>query len=104
LAFGAISIKNSTDFDDMIFPTGSIFIFGSWVCKVDDEGNLQGRLIEAQEAREEFALPMGSAEDLAKRFSGLTLSESTRAPITTRLDLVSRSDSSSEFNPGSFRG
>jgi hypothetical protein len=41
-AFGAIAIKNSTDFDDMIFLMGSIFVFGSWVCKTDDEGNLQG--------------------------------------------------------------
>jgi hypothetical protein len=70
-------IKNSTDLDDMIFPTGSIFIFRLWVCKADDEGNLQGCLIEAQEAREEFTLPMGLAKYLAKRFSGLTVSEST---------------------------
>jgi hypothetical protein len=27
-AFGAIAIKSSTDFDNMIFPMGSIFIFG----------------------------------------------------------------------------
>jgi hypothetical protein len=73
----------------MIFTTGSIFIFESWVCKADDEGNLQGRLIETQEAHKEFTLPTGSAEDLAERFSGFTVSESTRAPMTTRLDLVS---------------
>jgi hypothetical protein len=49
-AFDAIAIKSSTDFDNMIFPMGSIFIFGSWVCEVDDEGNLQGCLVEALEA------------------------------------------------------
>jgi hypothetical protein len=102
-AFGTIAIKNSTDFDDMIFPTGSIFIFKSWVCKVDNEGNLQGCLVEAQEAHEEFTLPTRSAEDLTKRFSGLKVSELTRAPMTTRLDLVSGSDSSSESDLGSFR-
>jgi hypothetical protein len=91
------------DSNDMIFLTGSIFIFGSWVCKADDEGNLKGCLVKAQEAREEFTLPTRSAEALAKRFSGLTVSELTRAPITTRLDLVSMSDSSSDSNPGSFR-
>jgi hypothetical protein len=91
------------DFDDMIFPMESIFIFGSWVCKANDEGNLQGCLIEAQEAREEFTLSTGSAEDLAKRFSGLMMSESTRASMTTRLDLMSGSDSSLKFDPGSFR-
>jgi hypothetical protein len=102
-AFGVIAIKNSTDFDDMIFSTGSIFVFGSWVCKADNKGNLQGCLIEAQDAREELTFLTGSAEDLAKRFSSLTVSESTRAPMTTRLDLVSGSDFSSEFDPGSFR-
>jgi hypothetical protein len=45
--FSAIEINNSTDFDDMIFPMGSIFIFGSWVCKANDEGNLQGCLVKA---------------------------------------------------------
>jgi hypothetical protein len=29
------------DFDNIIFLTGSIFIFGSWICEADIEGNLQ---------------------------------------------------------------
>jgi hypothetical protein len=100
-ACGPIAIKSSTDFDNMIFPMGSIFIFGSWICKEDSEGNLQGRL--AQKAHEEITLPTGSAEDLAERFSGLTMSGSTQAPTTTSLDLVAGSNSSSGSNPGSFR-
>jgi hypothetical protein len=55
-AFGAIAIKSSTDFDDMIFPMGSTFIFGSWVCKANDEGNLHGHLVEALEAHEDLTL------------------------------------------------
>jgi hypothetical protein len=82
---------------------GSTFIFGSWVFEEDDEGNLHGHLIEALEAHEDLTLPTGLAEDLAKRFSGLTMPESTQAPTTTDLDLVSRSDSSLESNPGSLR-
>jgi hypothetical protein len=39
-AYGAIAIKSSTDFDNMIFPTGSIIIFELWLCEVDSEGNL----------------------------------------------------------------
>jgi hypothetical protein len=39
-AFGAIAIKSSTDFDNMIFPMGSTFIFGSWDCEADDKGIL----------------------------------------------------------------
>jgi hypothetical protein len=87
----------------MIFLMGSIFVFGSWVCKTDDEGNLQGWLIEAQEAYKEFTLLTGSAEDLAKRFSCLIVFELSWAPMTTRPDLVFGSDSSSESDPGFFR-
>jgi hypothetical protein len=74
-AFGAIAIKSSTNFDNMIFPMGSIFIFGSWVCEVDDKGILQGCLIEALEAREGLTLPTRPTEDLAERLSGLTVAE-----------------------------
>jgi hypothetical protein len=91
------------DFDHIIFPTGSVFIFGSWVYEADDEGNLQGCLIEAQDAHEELTFPMGLAKDLAKGFSGLMVSESTRAPMTTRFDLISDSNSFLGSNPGSSR-
>jgi hypothetical protein len=37
------------DLDNMIFSTGSTFIFGSWICEADDKGKLQGRLLEDQE-------------------------------------------------------
>jgi hypothetical protein len=82
-AFGAIAIKSSTDFDNMIFPMGSIFILGSWVCEADDKSNLQGRLVEALEAHEGLTLPTKLTEDLVER---LTVSESTRAqrqPVLT---------------------
>jgi hypothetical protein len=84
----------------MIFLKGSVFIFGSWVCKADDEGNLQGCLIKTLEAYEELALPMKLTKDLTER---LTESESTRAPTTTSLYLTSGSDSPLESYPGSFK-
>jgi hypothetical protein len=87
----------------MVFPTGSIFIFRTWVCEVDDEGNLQGCLVEAQEAHEELTFSTGSTEDLTKRFSSLIVSESTQALMATKLNLVSGLDSSSGSNPCSFR-
>jgi hypothetical protein len=101
--FGAITIKSSMDFDDMIFLTGSTFIFGSWVWEANDEGNLHGCLIGALEAHMNLTLSTGLAEDLAKKFSGLTMPESTHTSMTTNLDLVSGSGSSSESNLGSFR-
>jgi hypothetical protein len=86
----------------MIFPIGLIFIFGSWVCEADDNGHLHGRLVETLEAHEDLTLPTGLAENLAERFSGLSMPESTQASTTTNLDLVSGSDSSLGSNPGSF--
>jgi hypothetical protein len=99
-AFGAIAIKSSTNFNNMIFPKGSIFIFRSWVCEVDDEGNLQGCLVETLEACEELTLPTKLTEDLAER---LTVSESTQTPMTTSLNLTSGLDSPSESYLGSFK-
>jgi hypothetical protein len=101
-AFGAIAIRSSTDFDDMIFPMGSTFIFRSWVCEADDKGNLHGCLVKTLEAHEDLTLSTRLAEDLTKRFSGLMMPESTQTPTTTNLDLVSGSDSSSGSNLSSF--
>jgi hypothetical protein len=39
-AFGGFASKSSTDFNNMIFLTGSTFIFGSWICEADDKGKL----------------------------------------------------------------
>jgi hypothetical protein len=67
-AFGAIAIKSSTDFDDMIFPMGSIFIFGSWVCKANDKDNLHGHLIKALEAHKDLTLSTKVTKDLEKTY------------------------------------
>jgi hypothetical protein len=98
-AFDAITIKSSTDFDDMIFLIGSIFIFGSWVCEADDKGNHHGYLVEAPEAHEDLTLSTKLTKDLKK----LTVSEPTQAPTTINLDLTSESDSSPESYSGSFK-
>jgi hypothetical protein len=98
-AFGAIAIKSSTDFDNMIFPMGLIFIFGSWVCEANDKGNLHGHLVEALVAHEDLTLSTKLTKDLEK----LTVSEPTQAPTTINPDLIFESDSFSESYPGSFK-
>jgi hypothetical protein len=90
------------DFDDLIFPPGSEFIFGLWAYKTDDKGNLQGWLVEAQEDHREFILSMGSGV-LTERLSKLTMSELTRAPTSTGFDSNSGLESSSETNSGSLQ-
>jgi hypothetical protein len=45
-SFGGFASKTLTDLDNMIFSTGSTFIFGSWICEADDDGKLQGHLLK----------------------------------------------------------
>jgi hypothetical protein len=68
----------------MIFPPGSEFIFGSWACKTDEKGNLQERLVEAQEDHGEFILSTGSG-DLVERLSKLKRIDS--GPINNQIRL-----------------
>jgi hypothetical protein len=75
-AFDGFASKSSTNLDNMIFSTGSTFIFGSWICEVDDKGKLQGRLLRDQENQEDLTLSVRSTKELAGRLSHLAMSES----------------------------
>jgi hypothetical protein len=82
----------------MIFPPRSTFIFGSWVCEVDDKGNLHGHLVEAPEAHKDLTLLTKLTKDLER----LTVSELTRAPTTISPDSTSELSSFLESYLGSF--
>jgi hypothetical protein len=86
----------------MTFSTRSTFIFGSWICEVDDEGKLQGRLLEDQEDLEDLALSMRSTKELARRLSCLTMSKSTPISPTIEFNSDSRTEPTSKANPSSF--
>jgi hypothetical protein len=60
----------------MIFSTGSTFIFGSWIYEADDQGKLQGRLLEDQENQGDLTLSARLTKELARRLSRLAMSES----------------------------
>ena len=77
--FDEFASKSSTNLDNIIFSTGSTFIFGSWICEVDDKGKLQGRLLKDQENQEDFALSARLTEELTGKLSHLAMSESTQA-------------------------
>jgi hypothetical protein len=76
-AFGGFASKSSTNLNNIIFSMGSTFIFGSWICEVDDKGKLQGHLLEDQENQEDFTLLVRSIEELTGELSRLVISEST---------------------------
>jgi hypothetical protein len=92
------------DLDNMIFSTGSTFIFGSWICEADDEGKLQGCLLEDQENLEGFALSARSTEELTRELSCLAMSESIQVSPTIEFNSDSRTESTSKTNLGSFHG
>ena len=45
-AFDEFASESSMDLDNMIFSTGSTFIFGSWIYKAGDDGELQSHLLK----------------------------------------------------------
>jgi hypothetical protein len=101
-AFGAFAIKSSMDLDNTIFSTGSTFTFGSWICEVDNQGKLQGRLLEDRKDKEDLTLSARSTEELAGRFSRLAMSESVQVSPTIEFNSDFETESTSETNLGSF--
>jgi len=69
---------------------------------VDDEGKLQGRLLEDRDDQEDLALSTRSTKELAGRLSRLMMSESTPVSPTIEFNSDSRTEPTSEANPGSF--
>jgi len=70
-AFGEFASESSTDLVNMIFSTGSTFIFGSWICKVDDNGKLQGRLLEDSDHHEDLAILVTTADQITGKLAWL---------------------------------
>jgi hypothetical protein len=70
-AFGGFASESSTNLDNTIFSTGSTFIFGSWICEADDDGKLQGHLIEDLARHEDLTISTTTTDQLAGRFTWL---------------------------------
>ena len=101
-AFGEIASESSTDLDNMIFLTGSTFIFGSWICEADDNGELQGRLLEDSDHHEDSSISATTTDQLAGRFPQLVMSDPTQILWLCASDSNSGSASEMESYPSSF--
>jgi hypothetical protein len=74
-AFGGFVPESSMDLDNMTFSMGSTFIFGSWICEVDNNGKLQGCLLEDSARHEDLAISTSTTDQLAERFTRLAMSD-----------------------------
>jgi hypothetical protein len=101
-AFGGFVSESLMDLGNMIFLTGSTFIFRSWICVADDEGKLQGHLLEDSTRHEDLAILIIATDQLAERFMQLTMSDPTQILRPTDFDSNSGSTSEMESYPGSF--
>jgi hypothetical protein len=84
---------------------GSTFVFGSWICITDDSGKLQNRLMEILMAQDTSAAPTATLDQLAEKFSQLSISNPTQISKVLRLinfDSDTPSASNSEFHLGSL--
>jgi hypothetical protein len=86
----------------MIFSTGSTFIFGSWIYEADDDGKLQGHLLEDSARHEDLAISTTTTDQLARGFTRLVMSDPTQISWPTNFDSNSGSASEMESYPGSF--
>jgi hypothetical protein len=75
----------------MLFPTGSTFIFRSWICEADGDGKLQGHLLKNLGHHKAHAVSATTVDRLTKKISQLTISDPTR--ISRMTDSNSNSDS-----------
>ena len=66
------------DLDNMIFSTGSTFIFGSWICEAGDDGKLQSRLLEDSDHHEDVFVSATMTDQVTGRFAQLVMSDSTQ--------------------------
>ena len=100
--FGDFASESSMDLDNMIFSKGSIFVFGSWIYEVGDDGKLQGRLLEDSDHHQDFSISATTTDHLAERFVQLVMSNPTWIPRLHASDSNSGSASETESYPSSF--
>jgi hypothetical protein len=72
-AFGEFASESSMDLVNMIFSTGSTFIFSSWIYEADDNGKLQGRLLEDSDHHEDLAVSATTADQIAGKLAQLVM-------------------------------
>ena len=100
-AFGEFASESSMDLDNMIFSTGSTFIFGSWVCEANDNGKLQSRLLEDSSHHEDHSILATTIGQLTGRFAQLAMSDPTQISRLWASDSNSGSASEMESYPSS---
>ena len=101
-AFSEFASESSMDLDNMIFTTGSTFIFGSWICEAGDDGKLQSRLLEDSVHHENFPILATTTDQITGRFAQLVMFDSTQVSRLCASDSNSGSASKMEYDPGSF--
>ena len=88
------------DLDNIIFPTGSTFIFGSWICEADNNGKLQSHLLKDPDHLEKVPISTTATDQLTRRFAQLIVSDSNQ--ISRPLVSDSNSGSKAKSYPSAF--
>ena len=101
-AFGEFASESSMDLDNMIFSTGSTFIFISWICEAGDDGKLQSRLLKDSDHHEDHSISATTIDQLARRFAQLAISDPTQISRLHASDSNSVFASKTESYPSSF--
>ena len=90
------------DLYNMIFPTGSTFIFGSWIYEADNNSKLQGYLLKDSDHHEDLSISVTTTDQLIGRFTQLVISNPTQILRICASDSKLGSASEMESYPSSF--
>ena len=77
-AFDEFASESSMDLVNMIFSIGSTFIFGSWIYEANDNGKLQGYLLEDSDHHEDLAISATTADQIVGKLARLVMSDPTQ--------------------------
>jgi hypothetical protein len=87
----------------MIFPTGSTFVFGSWIYVADNDGRLQSQHTEILPPQHSLTAPAIMMDQLVENFSRLSISNSIQISEVSR-NFDSGTAMPEEINPESHLG
>ena len=91
------------DLDNIIFPTGSTFIFGSWICEADSNGKLQSHLLKDPDHHEEFPISTTTTDQLTRRSVQLIIPDSNKISRLRASDSNSSSVSEMKSYSSAFK-
>jgi hypothetical protein len=81
----------------MSFPTGTTFVFGSWICEADGNGKLQSRLVEESD-HEDVKINQMEEQQLVEKMIKLSTSSPSQTDNEEGYETDSEKRTKTDYN------